>query len=105
RVGDRGVVALRRRARRRGGGDRRQPVAGPRGWAGRGRARRAAGAASGEEGPMTTLELNSPLAGLSGDAYRITARDWLARNAPQQFLADHAGYTAPTVPELKQWEA
>jgi len=54
---------------------------------------------------MTTLELNSPLAGLSGDAYRITARDWLARNAPQQFLADHAGYTAPTVPELKQWEA
>src|SRR6185312_959795 len=58
-----------------------------------------------EEGPMTTLELDSPLAGLSGDAYRIAARDWLARNAPQPFLADRAGYTAPTVPELKQWEA
>ncbi|MBN9564129.1 MAG: acyl-CoA dehydrogenase family protein [Alphaproteobacteria bacterium] len=54
---------------------------------------------------MTTLELDSPLAGLSGDAYRTAAREWLARNAPQQFLADRAGYTAPTVPELKRWEA
>ncbi len=48
--------------------------------------------------------MSEPLAPLPQDL-RAHARAWLAANLPAPWRSDSPGYTPPTVPEMKDWEA
>lgn len=50
-------------------------------------------------------EVTAADSGLSGDAYRKAARDWLAANLPATFRGDSAAFSPPTLVQSIAWEA
>lgn len=50
-------------------------------------------------------EMAAADAALSGEAYRMAARDWLAANLPASSRGDNAAYAPPTLAQSIAWEA
>lgn len=54
---------------------------------------------------LKRAEVTAAGGGLSGEAYRKAARDWLAANLPASSRSDNAAYVPPTLAQSIAWEA